>query len=634
MNRSAAVRSGRRRLGPFRTGVVLIGAIAAIALAAPLLAPYDPDTRSGAPFGRPSAAHLLGTNDVGQDLLSELIYGARISLLVGLVAALVAIVIGSSVGLLAGYTRGWVDSALMRFADVILALPVVPLTIVVGVFAGPGLLTQIVVISSVIWARVARELRAQVLSLRERDDIQALRAMGAGPGYVLPRHVLPAVAPLVAPQFILATKIAITLEASLAFLGLGDVTAKSWGTMLSLAHARSAFLTDAWVWWVLPPGLAIAATVLAFALIGYGLEERARPILRDRVRDRVPGGTRRQGKSRRVRTARPEHSSARLSGRSMGAAGGGPAGAGGVGSVGAGGVAGGGPAGAAGGGSGVAAGGGSGGAAGGGPAGAENASPVPLLIDGLGVRYGDRAAVRDVTLRVAAGETVGLVGESGSGKSTVAAAAATLLPGAARITAGRILVDGSDLAELDPEQVRRLRGSRVALIPQEAMSALNPVHSVRAQIIEAITAHRRVSRDAARARADELLADVGLDPSRGGDHPHQLSGGMRQRVVIAIALAGDPAVVIADEPTSGLDVLVQDEVLELLDGLRRRHDLALLVISHDLPVVARIADRIGVLHAGNLVEIGPAQQVLCAPEHPYTRTLVDAVARLPEPVPS
>ncbi|MGH3569202.1 MAG: dipeptide/oligopeptide/nickel ABC transporter permease/ATP-binding protein [Pseudonocardia sp.] len=589
--RSAAVRSGRRRLGPFRAGVVLIAAIAVIALAAPLLAPYDPDARSGAPFGRPSAAHLLGTNDVGQDLLAELIYGARISLLVGVVAALAATVIGSSVGLLAGYTRGWVDSALMRFADVILALPVVPLTIVIGVFAGPGLLTQIVVISSVIWARVARELRAQVLSLRERDDIQALRAMGAGPGYVLPRHVLPAVAPLVAPQFILATKIAITLEASLAFLGLGDVTAKSWGTMLSLAHARSAFLTDAWVWWVLPPGLAIAAIVLAFALIGYGLEERARPVLRDRVRDRVPGGTRRQAKSRRARPAVPGHSPPRV-------------------------------------------GGGSAGAVGGGSAGVENALPVPLLIDGLGVRYGDRGVVENVTLCVAAGETVGLVGESGSGKSTVAAAAATLLPGAARITAGRILIDGRDLAELDPEQVRRLRGSRVALIPQEAMSALNPVHSVRAQIIEAITAHRRVSRVAARARADELLADVGLDPSRGGDHPHQLSGGMRQRVVIAIALAGDPAVVIADEPTSGLDVLVQDEVLELLDELRRRRDLALLVISHDLPVVARIADRIGVLHAGNLVEIGPAQQVLCAPEHPYTRTLVDAVARLPEPVPS
>jgi len=544
--------------GPFRTGLVLLGVIATVALAAPLLAPYDPDARSGAPFARPSAAHLLGTNDVGQDLLSELIYGARISLVVGLAAALTATVIGASVGLLAGYHRGWVDSALMRFTDVVLALPVVPLTIVVGVFAGPGLSTQIAVISAVLWARVARELRAQVLSVRERDHVQAVRAMGAGPGYVLPRHVLPAVAPLVAPQFVIATKIAIGLEASLAFLGLGDITAKSWGTTLSLAHARSAFLTDAWLWWVLPPGLAIALTVLAFALLGYGLEERVRPVLRDRPVTRV----------------RPRQKV---------------------------------------------------------PAAREAA---PLVLEQLSVRYGQREVVHGVSLQVAAGETVGLVGESGSGKSTVAAAAGALLPGAARITAGRVLVDGHDLAALDASTLRRLRGRRVAFVPQEAMSALNPVHTVRAQIIEAITAHRRLHRGAARARADELLADVGIDPARGGDHPHQLSGGMRQRVVIAIALAADPAVLIADEPTSGLDVLAQDELLDLLAELPRRRRLALLVISHDLPVVARIADRIGVLHEGRLVELGATDRVLDAPAHPYTRSLLDAVARLPEPVPS
>lgn len=589
---------------------MLIGGIATVALAAPLLAPYDPAVRSGAPFGRPSAAHLLGTNDVGQDLLSELIYGARISLLVGLVAALAATVIGSSVGLLAGYSRGWVDTVLMRFADVILALPLVPLTIVVGVFAGPGLLTQVFVISSVIWARVARELRAQVLSLRDRDDIQALRAMGAGAGYVLPRHVLPAVASLVAPQFILATKIAITLEASLAFLGLGDVTAKSWGTMLSLAHARSAFLTDAWVWWVLPPGWAIALTVLAFALIGYGLEERSRPVLRDRAAAAVNGPPQRDRAGIGDRPELPAPSRVRTNGtfvqsirtrvpfvrigvapqRKLGTA-----------LV---------P----------------------GSSMAVAAASAPLVVEGLGVRYGEREVVHDVSLRVAAGETVGLVGESGSGKSTVAAAAGALLPVAARITTGRVLIEGYDLAALDAEELRRMRGRRVAFVPQEAMSALNPVHPVRAQIVEAITAHQRIDRVAARIRADQLLADVGLDPGRGSDYPHQLSGGMRQRVVIAIALAADPAVLIADEPTTGLDVLVQAEVLDLLDELRRRRDLAVLVISHDLPVVARIADRIGVLHAGRLVELGAAEQVLGEPAHPYTRSLVDAAPRLPEPV--
>ncbi len=554
--------SGSRRARRFaRVGAGALGVLVLVALAAPWLAPYDPTERVGRPFSAPSALHLLGTNDVGHDLLSELIHGARISLLVGLVAALAATVIGVSVGLTAGYLRGWVDTALMRFVDVVLALPVLPLTIVIGVFAGPGLLTQIVVIAAVIWAGVARELRAQVLSLRERDHIQALRSMGAGARYVLPRHVLPAVAPLVVPQFVLATKTAILLEASLAFLGLGDITAKSWGTMLSLAHARSAFLTDAWLWWVVPPGLAIAGTVLAFALLGYAFEERARPSLRDRAGPRPVVAS----------TAEP----------------------------------------------------------------VDEAAP-PLVIEDLTVDYrSDRGvvtAVRGVSLTVAAGELVGLVGESGSGKSTVAAATLALLPAAATVTGGTVRVVGHDLATLTPERLRALRGDRIALIPQEAMSALNPVRSIGVQLAEAVRVHRPLGRPAARRRAVELLGLVGLDAGVADDHPHQLSGGMRQRVVIAMALACDPAVVIADEPTSGLDVLVQAEVLDLLDDLRHRLGLALLVVSHDLPVVERIADRIAVLHDGLLVEIGDARDVARSPQHPYTRRLVADAPRLRLPV--
>ncbi|MGE3286772.1 MAG: ATP-binding cassette domain-containing protein [Pseudonocardia sp.] len=545
-----------RMNGSLRFGLALLAAIAAAALGAELLAPYDPDERVGVPFARPSAAHPLGTNDVGQDLLSELIFGARVSLTVGIVAALLATGVGLLVGLVAGYRGGRVDTLLMRGTDVVLALPVVPLTIVVGVFAGPGLATQIGVIGAVLWARVARELRSQVLSVRERDHVQAARAMGGGPGHVLARHVVPAVVPVLAPQFVIATKVAIGLEAALAFLGLGDVTTRSWGTTLSLAHARSAFLTDAWLWWVLPPGLAIAATVLAFAMIGHGLEERARPQLRDhppRVRRRAEPAPRVDG-------------------------------------------------------------------------------GAPLVVERLSVAYGEREVVHDVTLHVAAGETVGLVGGSGSGKSTIAAAAATLLPPAGRVTGGRILVDGRDVATLDGPALRALRGRTVAFVPQDAMSALNPVHTIRAQVVEAVTAHRRLDAQQARARADELLAGVGLDPARGGDHPHQLSGGMRQRVVIAIALAADPAVLVADEPTSGLDVLAQDALLDLLAGLHARREIAVLVISHDLPAVARIAHRVGVVDDGRIVELAATSRVLDAPEHPRTRALVAAVATLPEPV--
>lgn len=554
-----------------RVGVGILALLGITALGAPLLAPYDPNARIDTPFARPSAAHLLGTNDVGHDLLSELIYGARISLLIGVVAALAATLVGLAIGVTAGYARGWLDTILMRLVDVVLALPILPLALVIGVFLGPGLGNQILVITLVIWAPVARELRAQVLSLRERDHIQALRAMGGGAGYVLSRHVVPAVTPLVVPQFVLATKTAILLESSLAFLGLGDVTAKSWGTMLSLAHSRSAFLTDAWLWWVIPPGVAIATTVLAFALLGYAFEERARPMLRDRLPRR---------RLSRQSDRRPAVASAAVV----------PV-----------------------------------------PATAGN----PLTIVDLTVSYGcgqNRVLAADrVSLSVAAGEVLGLVGESGSGKSTVAAAACGLLPAAAVMGGGQVIVCGHDLATLRPHELRGLRGDRVALIPQEAMSALNPVLTVGDQITEAITVHRSIRADAARTRAQELLALVGLDPGRSRDYPHQLSGGMRQRVVIAVALANDPDVVIADEPTSGLDVLVQADVLTLLDDLRRRLDLALLIVSHDLPMIERIADRIAVMRAGQLVEVGTREEIVAAPQHPYTRHLLAAAPRLQLP---
>lgn len=538
-------------------GAVILGILLLCAAAAPWLAPYDPTERVTRPFAAPSTDHWLGADDVGHDLLSMLIHGAQISLFVGVVAALVATTIGTAMGIAAGYVRGAVDTVLMRIVDVVLSLPVLPLTIVIGVFAGPGLGTQVMVISAVLWAGLARELRAQVLTLRERDYIQAERAMGAGPVYVLRRHVLPAILPLVIPQFVLTVKTAILLEASLAFLGLGDISAASWGAMLSMAHARNAFLTDAWVWWVLPPGIAIAVTVLGFALLGNAIEERSRPIL-----------TAHQYRLRRK--ARPAEAPP-----------------------------------------------------------VDETPVAPLVVDGLTVVYGEQGSgATKVSFAVEAGELVGLVGESGSGKSTVAAATLGLLPSAARITSGRVLVSGRDVAALPNEELRALRGNRISLIPQEALSALNPVRSIGSQMDEAILVHRPCSRHEARDRTLELLTQVGLGADRAAAYPHQLSGGMRQRVVIAMALANEPDVVIADEPTSGLDVLREAEILALLDDLRRHHSLALLIVTHNLPVIERIADRIAVMKDGELVEIGTASQIGTDPRHPYTRRLVDAAPRL------
>ncbi len=243
--------------------------------------------------------------------------------------------------------------------------------------------------------------------------------------------------------------------------------------------------------------------------------------------------------------------------------------------------------------------------------------------------YGENGrGATNVSFTIAAGELVGLVGESGSGKSTVAAATLGLLPSAARIASGRVLVSGRDVATLSNDELRSLRGNRISLIPQEALSALNPVRSIGAQVDEAILAHRSCSRREARNRTLDLLTQVGLGADRADAYPHQLSGGMRQRVVIAMALANEPDVVIADEPTSGLDVLREAEVLALLDDLRTRHSLALLIVTHNLPVIERIADRIAVMKDGDLVEIGTAAQIATEPQHPYTRRLVDAAPRL------
>lgn len=254
-------------------GAVLLVFIIGSAVFAPWLAPFSPTERVAAPFLPPSDTHRLGTNDVGQDILSELIFGARTSLLVGATAAGVSIGLGIVAGVVAGYYGGWVDRVVMRIVDVILTLPFLPLLIVLAAFVGPHLVTLILVIGMVSWARPARIIRAHVLITRTLPYLEAARALGSGHVWRMRRHLVPAVLPLAFGQFLLAASGAILIEASLSFLGLGDPTAKSWGTMLYYAQARSAFLTGTWLWWVIPPGLCIAVTVLSMALLGMAAEK-------------------------------------------------------------------------------------------------------------------------------------------------------------------------------------------------------------------------------------------------------------------------------------------------------------------------------------------------------------------------
>jgi ABC-type dipeptide/oligopeptide/nickel transport system ATPase component len=260
----------------------------------------------------------------------------------------------------------------------------------------------------------------------------------------------------------------------------------------------------------------------------------------------------------------------------------------------------------------------------------DDATPL-LAVERLSVVFDTAAepvvAVDDVSFSIAPGETLGLVGESGSGKSVTAFSILRLLQAPGRITGGRVLFQGRDLLSLNEREMREVRGAGISLIFQEPATALNPVMTVGAQIAEALTVHGKATKSEARTRAIELMDAVRIADAarRVDDYPHQLSGGMRQRVMIAIALACKPPLVIADEPTTALDVTIQAEVLDLLRDLKARFNLALLLITHDFGVIAEMADRVAVMYQGRLVEEGPVRQILRAPRHQYTRSLLAAV---------
>jgi ABC-type dipeptide/oligopeptide/nickel transport system ATPase component len=254
---------------------------------------------------------------------------------------------------------------------------------------------------------------------------------------------------------------------------------------------------------------------------------------------------------------------------------------------------------------------------------------VPLLdLQSVSIDFGSKPAVRDLSLSIAPGESVGLVGESGSGKSATALAIMRLLPPQAS-TRGRILFQGDDLLTASDAAIRSIRGRHIAMIFQEPMTALNPVMRIGDQVAEAVVAHGGRKKDALN-RAVDALRDVGIpDPDRRAhSYPHQLSGGMRQRVMIAMAIVNRPQLLIADEPTTALDVTIQAQILELLADLRRRFNLAMLFISHDLAVVSQVTDRVAVMYAGSLVEVGSVRDIFTAPAHPYTRGLLASVPTL------
>lgn len=549
--------SARRlpRIGWVGAGLLLL--MVAAALFAPLLTPYEPEALVAIPFQPPSAAHPLGTDDLGHDIFSQLLYGARLSLLIGLLSATFATLVALAMALVAAYASGVVEMVLMRLVDITLSFPFLPLVIVLAAFLGRELVVTVLAITAVLWARPALVLRAQAAKIRTFQHVTAAQAMGATPLYVIGRHMLPRLLPLATAQFVRTANVAIFLEAALAFLGLGDPNRISWGTMLYFANASSAMLTDAWRWWVVPVGLALTVTIVGLAYLGFAVEAWADPRLETQGR-----------KGEAIVNVQPISEQKEVE------------------------------------------------------------TAVPLLrIRNLSVWYGATGAgdpvVDSVSLDVAAGQVVGLIGESGCGKSTLATAILQLGQAPTRVVRGEVWWNGLELTTAPVTEVARLRGRKIGLIPQNAMGALNPVYTVLDQVTE-------VTRllhwgNTAKQKARDMLSLVGIPSDRHRAFPHELSGGMRQRVVIAMAAANEPRLLIADEPTTGLDVVTQAEILRLLLDLRQRFGVAMLLISHDLLLVGRVANRLLVMQEGQIVERGEAARIIAAPQHAHTRRLLRAV---------
>jgi peptide/nickel transport system permease protein len=542
----------------------------------------------------PSAAHWLGTTVFAQDVLSQLLVSTQATLFVGLLAAVLATVLSVLIGVTSGYLGGAADEGLSLIANVFLAIPGLPLLIVLASYApsaGTSILLVAVIIAVTAWAYSARVLRAQTLSLRNRDFVEAARVSGEGRFRIIVAEVLPNLLPIVAASFLFTTLYAIYAYVAIAFLGLAGSPTSSppglwnWGDMLREGFANNA-IRGGWWWWWAPPGFCVALLGTGLALLNFGIDEYVNPRLR------VAGLSRRMAEKAGV-SARPTMGMTPVASGVRAQA----------------------------------------------PTARTRSAPDAVLeIRGLSVDYGYGEdgvhAVVDCDLVLHRGRVLGLVGESGSGKTTLALAAVRLLRAPALITAGQVLFhskpiggDGPsgtiDLLAADEEELRAVRWSEISVVLQSSMNALNPVITVGAQFDDLLRVHRRrLSQSARRDRAGELLDMVGINADRLRSYPHELSGGMRQRAMIAMALALEPQVMILDEPTTALDVVTQREILEELIALRDRLGFTALFITHDLSLLVELADEIAVMYAGRLMERAPAASLFNAPRLPYTHGLI------------
>ena len=564
-----------------RISLIVLTLIVLIAALANFIAPHDPLEIFTARQA-PDAEFIFGTDDKGRDVLSRMMYGARYSLVIGLGATAFALVCGSIIGALAAVSRKWVSEVIMRVLDVVMSFPGIALAATFVVVFGTNIPSLIFAIGFLYIPQIARIVRANIVSEYNQDYVRAVVVSGARAPWILMKHVVRnCIAPVMVFTIVLVAD-AIVFEASLAFISAGiPEPTPTWGNIL--ADARGGVLSGRW-WQALFPGLAIMITVLCLNILSEGMTDAmaAAPkaaikpsdsnLNSDREADKLVANPvlayEAQAESLAQRLAALKEIEDKRTDRFEAHT---------------------------------------------------DAEPI-LEVKNLCIkfpRHGDVNVVDNVSFKVRPHQTMGLVGESGCGKSITSLTIMGLLDPKAEVS-GEIIYDGKNLLSMTEKEKNTLRGREIAMIYQDALSSLNPSMLIRAQM-------KQLTKRGGTRTAEELLELVGLDPKRTLDsYPHELSGGQRQRVLIAMALTRDPKVIIADEPTTALDVTVQ-KVVDLLNKLQAELGFAMVFVSHDLALVAEVANSITVMYAGQIVEQGSVHDILTNPIHEYTRGLLGSV---------
>ncbi|WP_349898820.1 dipeptide/oligopeptide/nickel ABC transporter permease/ATP-binding protein [Parafrigoribacterium soli] len=575
----------RKPLGVI-SGIVVI-LIVGSSVAARWIAPHDPLAQNLRIVKQgPSAAHLLGTDSLGRDVLSRLLFGGQESLSGVLVAVVSMLIIAIPLGILAGYVGGITDRIILHVVDVLLSIPGTIITLAVLAIFDNSMFVAMVSVGVLASGAFIRVFRSAALSVRQELYIGAARVSGLGQVRIMAAHVLPQIRGVLLVQVTLFSAATLGIQTGLAFLAFGPPPpAPTWGGMV--AEAATLIQTDPWL--LVPTGGIIAITTLALCLLGDALRDANQERftlagLATATRTRTDSSPR--GTASAVTAAVVTADALTETDAIPAVTGADPD-----------------------------------------EEAALPAAPGAVLsVRGLTVGFGapgrETIAIQRADFDVLPGEIVGLVGESGSGKTVTALALLGLFGSNGRITGGSIRLAGEELVGMSAGRLREVRGARIAMISQEPMVALDPSFRVGSQIAEAVRAHERVSRAGARARTAELLEAVRLDPAVASRYPHEISGGMAQRVAIAMALAGRPEVLIADEPTTALDVTVQADILDLLRSLQEQTGMAVILVSHDWGVVADLCSRAIVMYAGEVVERATVAELFAAPRHPYTTALL------------